>query len=1320
MNKTPQKTKKNFMAMLAIYFFGVFNDNFFKQVIMILTIYIGFTQLQGMVAIIFTAPYLVIAAIAGWLADKYSKRKVMVSAKFLEFIAMIFGAIGLFLFHPGHSLFSLSWILMLIMLGIMGLQSSIFSPSLNATIPEIFPHNWVTKANGRVKAVSTLGILFGIACAGFILDHKISIIGFEGILLPNVKKLLVDHYSLHQKLISVALLLLIFAFLGFFISFFTPKTKAAQTKERFPWAGPFRSLKDIYGLRKDYLLNISVWATTFFWFLGMLQILILNEMGLKQFSWGEGQTSLLLVAQMLGVAIGAFIAGYFSKGKTWYKVLIPALWLITIFFFLMSLLPYFAEPLRYILALFFICMAGVGGGLYIIPLESYIQIHPKADQKGKVIAASNFLSFAFLSLSGIIYMVFVKLGFSPTKDFMVVSIFSFLVLLTLFLLYSKHSLSHNLIYKEKSLLNKIFLFIGKIVIKLRYKVEVKGLEAILKKGNQNIIFLPNHTAFIDPIIIMMYLFPYFKQRHIGVENHLKNPIVNWLSSRLGVRQIPDMGLKGKQAQSKIEEVLQMSKQNLVDGQNVLIYPSGHLKREINEKVGANSGVKKLLEGIEDKVRVVLVKQDGLWGSCLSWGMGKPHLPKGFFRNILFNFFFFFPKRKVQIQLVEPTDFPKQDTKIVQNKYLENFYNKDNWPNLYVAYSIWAKERRKVIPEPSQKTDKLDIDEVPQQTKEIVINYLKDLTGIKEVKANDTLNYDLGLDSLIIADIINWLKEEFGYAVGDTDSYHRVADVMLAAIGIGKQTHVEEISPPTNKWFKRSTYQQRLVVNETQSILKEFLKKAKSNKKKIIMADLVSGEKTYQDIILGILVLKKVIQKIEGDKIGLMFPAGVGANIFYFAALFSEKIPVMINWTTGIKNIKECLKNVNVNKIITSKKLIDKLKDQGIDLASIKEMFIFVEDFKKQISIISKIKGLILSKFSWRSLKKVKPKETAVVLFTSGSENVPKAVPLTHKNILTNIKDLTQVINVNPQDSIIGFIPPFHSFGLVVTHILPLVIALPVVFYANPTQADVVASIIHKYKVSLLVSTPTFLNGIIRNASQKYLKSLRIVVSGAEKCSDRIYEEAQKLCPQANILEAYGITECSPAVSLNDENYPVKQSIGKVLPSIHYKIIHHETYQQVESDKEGMLIVKGPSIFKGYEQYSGPSPFIEIEGENWYKTGDIVYEKDGNLFFKARLKRFIKLGGEMISLPAIEEVLSNYFGTEDEDGQILAIEATSHIENPELVLFTTLKSLNRSQVNSVIRDAGLSALHNIKKVIQIDEIPLLGTGKTDYRALKKMI
>ena len=326
------------------------------------------------------------------------------------------------------------------------------------------------------------------------------------------------------------------------------------------------------------------------------------------------------------------------------------------------------------------------------------------------------------------------------------------------------------------------------------------------------------------------------------------------------------------------------------------------------------------------------------------------------------------------------------------------------------------------------------------------------------------------------------------------------------------------------------------------------------------------------------------------------------------------------------------------------------------------------------------------------------------------------MPLTHANILTNIGDVLDVVPLDDRDVLIGMLPPFHSFGLSIPTIVPLCTGLRTVYHPNPTEAALLARVIETYRASILVGTPAFVGGIVRAARPSQLATLRLAVTGAEKCPPAIHEAVRARCPGATILEGYGITECSPVVSANWPGQVFPGSIGRLMPSVEGLVVHHETGAPLPPDETGMLLVRGPSVFAGYLNHDGESPFVTVGGHTWYRTGDLVRrDADGVLWFEGRLKRFVKMGGEMISLAAIESALLPHLTSPDDEGPSIAVDAAGSPDNPEVVLYS-LREVDRDSVNSFLRSAGFSPLYYVRRVVRVRSIPILGTGKTDYRGL----
>ena len=898
---------------------------------------------------------------------------------------------------------------------------------------------------------------------------------------------------------------------------------------------------------------------------------------------------------------------------------------------------------------------------------------------------------------------------------------------------------------ETSVFNAFIVNLVSWLLRLRYRVRVEGLDEVAARGRTGILFLPNHPALIDPVILMTRLYPRFRPRPLADQDQVNRPGVRWFAKKINVVTIPDPAIYGESSRKAVEEGVEKCIEALKSGSNLLLYPAGHIARQRCEELAGASAVETILARLPE-VRVVLVRTRGLWGSSFSRASGKApvigQVMRKAVRSLLASGLFFAPRRKVDIVLSEPVDFPRAAGRAVLNRYLEGFYNQDAPPAWYVPYTRWEKAAAHEMPEPVSQVSQVDIDEVPAATRDLVIQHLKKMTGRSSIRVEDSLSRDLNLDSLSIVDLGIWVESEFGFAVGDSAAIETVGDLFLATRGHVAAHGKVELKPIPPPWFKLAARAAaaRVDLPPGSTLASVFLAQAALGPDRVVLADQISGVKTYRDIITGILALKPQIEKIPGQYVGIMLPASAGAGMLYLAALFSGKIPVMVNWTVGARNMTHSLDLLGVKAVLTAARVVQKIESQSGSLGDLKARFVLMEQVGLKIGKSDKLHAWLGARFGWqRKLGVIQVPDTAVVLFTSGSESTPKAVPLTHTNLLTNMRDLCQVFRFLPEDRLIGILPPFHSFGLSCTMLLPLCSGIPVAYHPNPTEGAILVRLIEAYRITMLVGTPTFLNGILRavpssplagedrgeggakgEREKDALRTLRAVISGAEKCPEQTYELVKRLWPDMKLIEGYGITECSPVVSANDEKDPKPGTIGKVLPSVEYVLQDVETGRSVKPGKAGLLLVRGPSIFGGYLNYEGSSPFVEFDGKSWYRTGDLVKQQvDGTLVFSGRLKRFVKLGGEMVSLPAIEDVLVRHYGTPADEKPILAVEATPVELNPELVLFT-IRELEREDVNNQIKAAGLSPIHNIRMIRQVAEIPLLGTGKTDYRALRSQL
>lgn len=866
------------------------------------------------------------------------------------------------------------------------------------------------------------------------------------------------------------------------------------------------------------------------------------------------------------------------------------------------------------------------------------------------------------------------------------------------------------------LLRPIFLWI----LSVRYRITVRGLDEIKARGRRGILFLPTHPALIDPIILGTVLLKDFQARPFADQDAVDLPGVRWIVRQVRGFIVPSVARYGQEASARIEALVGEVAQALRNGDNVILYPAGRTLRSHREVVSGTSAVESILRDVPD-VRVVLVKTRGLWGSSFSYASGKPpdagRILLDGLGNTLASFGAFVPKRPVDITFEEPADFPRVADRAVVNPYLERYYNQDAPPATYVPRSLWERGEVRELPDPEWGGVGGSLENVSATTREIVTRHLQEVTGAGTVRDTDQLAANLGMDSLLRADLLVWLESEFGFPQGNADSLQTVADVLLAASGEALAVTEDIVKPPPALWFLKE-HGRRLRIAEDSTVPACFLAAARRDMGTAIVADAKSGVKTWRDLIMGILALLPSVRALPGERVGLMLPASVASCLTWLTIMFAGRTPVMVNWTVGRRNMLHGLDLTETKAVITAKPLVARLEKQGMDLEGLRERFVYLEDLAASVTRWGKLQAFFGGRLGLHALASAKISPVAAILFTSGSESLPKAVPLSHGNVLTNMRDVLDMVVVTGHDRMLAMLPPFHSFGLTANMVLPLTSGVRAVYHPNPTEGGFIAQTVEAYHATVVLATPTFVYGILRGGTCDQLSTLRLVVTGAEECPRRVYELADERCPKATLLEGYGITECSPVVSLSPPEAPRPHTIGRLLSSVEYALIDLETSQPVPAETDGMLLVRGPSIFGGYLG-DAPNPFVEFEGRQWYRTGDLVRRSEEGVFtFAGRLKRFVKLGGEMISLPAVEAALQESLASPEDDGPCLAVVANA-AEHPELVLFTT-RHIDRETANARVRAAGLSSLYNLRRVEKVEAIPVLGTGKTDYRTLQSML
>jgi acyl-[acyl-carrier-protein]-phospholipid O-acyltransferase / long-chain-fatty-acid--[acyl-carrier-protein] ligase len=501
-----------------------------------------------------------------------------------------------------------------------------------------------------------------------------------------------------------------------------------------------------------------------------------------------------------------------------------------------------------------------------------------------------------------------------------------------------------------------------------------------------------------------------------------------------------------------------------------------------------------------------------------------------------------------------------------------------------------------------------------------------------------------------------------------------------------------------------------------NVLAAILETARQWPGVVALEDVTRRKLTYRRLLAGTDAMAQEWRRLRPDdghaRIGVMLPASLAMPVTMLSLWAAEKVPTIFNFSTGVPTMLACAQLAGVKQIITSRTFVERarinaqaMQDAGIEL-------IYLEDVRAQISRWRQWRSLLRVSIHPLGLAPRAWAETAVVLFTSGSEGTPKGVELTHANLLANIRQILAMFDLNDSDRLFNSMPLFHSFG-VIGMALPLIHGCYVFLYPSPLHYRVVPTLIYDLDCTVFFGTNTFLNGYARKANPFDFRSLRLLVAAAEKLQEATATTWARQFG-IRILEAYGATECSPCVTVNTPINPRFGSAGKFLPGMEYK------FEPVEGVPEGgRLWVRGPNIMRGYLNPEANEKFLA--GNGWYDTGDIArVDEDGFLHILGRLKRFAKVSGEMVSLTAAEEALAGAFPQYGLRLQIAVLARPDADRGEALIAVSNEQKLQLDEIRNAIKSKGLSNLYVPRELKYVRDIPKLGTGKVDHRELQKVI
>jgi acyl-[acyl-carrier-protein]-phospholipid O-acyltransferase/long-chain-fatty-acid--[acyl-carrier-protein] ligase len=475
--------------------------------------------------------------------------------------------------------------------------------------------------------------------------------------------------------------------------------------------------------------------------------------------------------------------------------------------------------------------------------------------------------------------------------------------------------------------------------------------------------------------------------------------------------------------------------------------------------------------------------------------------------------------------------------------------------------------------------------------------------------------------------------------------------------------------------------------------------------------------TYKDLLIKSLLLGNYFNRHfqSQEHVGLLMPNSCASLCSFFGLVAYNKVSAILNFSSGTANVVTMCRSALISNILTSRKFIEmaQLQDLVQVLVNIGIQIFYLEDIARTFTWMDKIQAYLQYKRKWIPYREA-GENKCVILFTSGSEGTPKAVILTHANLNANVLQCKTMIDINNTDTIFNVLPMFHSFGLTVGTIFPLLVGGKVFLYTSPLHYRIIPEIVYEIGATAMFATDTFFRGYSKIAHPYDFNSIRFILGGAEA----VKQDTRNIWSErfgVRLLEGYGTTECSPVLAANNLVFCKFGSIGQLLPGIEYK------FKKIEGiSRGGELCVKGPNIMKGYFNAQNSGEIVTPE-DGWYETGDVGYVDDiGYFFITDRLKRFAKIGGEMVSLTAVENMVEKCYSWMQTEFQYAVVAISHETKGEQLVLITNNRSVKTETLQTYIKSTGVSELLLPKTILLRDDFPLLANGKRNNTALRQEI
>lgn len=1235
---------------------------------------------------VFLLPYLLLASPAGWLADRFSKVNVIIGCKIAEIAVMGLGVIAIAIGNIP---------LLFITVGLMGAQSALFSPAKVATIPDLVEDRELSAANGWFGLSTVTATIIGMGLGNWLADYC----GNFG----------------QDNLWACSLILIGIAAVGTLISLGITKTPAVRPNAPFPWNAPVQTAKDLATLfaRKD-LFMVSL-GEMFFWSIGMLATLNIDVFSAENGGLFETSKLPLLISLVLGVGFGSVLAGIWSAGRVELGMTHLGALFIAVFSFALFFTPenFLANGWEFnaglVLSCCFLLALGASSGLFDVPLAAYLQKKSPVEKRGAILAANNFLIFTGMFANSII---FGALG-APVQDGSVNNVRQVVEIQEKVSSQDKAELDLE-IYRITSDFEEA---IQNSNTDHRDQVEPPGFFAILM-GAENPKVIHSQQGEASNVTGRPKIESFLDQREISDPDLL---LANLLWTEFSF-------LKAKGELGTTTGYYERFPDKTALIHSVFLQIGGKKQFE-SRQIFVIMGLASLPVFLFVVWRLPLasLRFDAWWCLQIFYRIkirGEDVIPSQMGSILVSNriswmdraLFALFSPRRVRL-----ITFEKESGGWLNERWLR----------------FWGQIRIAGGPSAVQQA-------LADARKALARGEILAVFPEEKISSTGTVNsfhkelqtlLDHSPVPIIPAHLGGWQERHF------TNEHRK----RLWQIPFRFRPKVEiqfgdPVPRPTTVYEIRQAVQKlgacSMSDSESRFVapVRHFIRRCKQRKFQTKICDLTEGEVSGGVYLTSALVLRNLLRKHvlgnDEERVGILLPPSKGGAVVNMALALDKRTTVNLNYSASEEIINACIEAADIKHVLTSGQVISKL---GLNLnANVIELESLKDKVSKIDKAIAAFQAYVLpSTFleSLLGLGSIKPDDLSTIIFTSGSTGTPKGVMLTQRNVGSNVQGFQQMIKLNPTDVIMGILPFFHSFGYTVTLWGNSMLDIAAAHHYTPLDGRQIGKLCHKFNGTVLISTPTFLRGNLKRTKEDQFKTLDVVVTGAEKLPSDLadaFQEKFGIRP----VEGYGATELSPVVSINvPPNRSVNQNnddykegtIGKPIPGVTTKVLDLDTDKELGPNKPGMLWIKGPNVMKGYYKRDDLTNAVVVDG--WYKTGDVAQvDDDGFIQITGRISRFSKIGGEMVPHLQIEEALTEIIAADEDAGIKAVVTAVPDERKGErLVIVHTAIEQSVDELRSGLNERGLPNLYipSADSFLEIDEIPVLGTGKLDLKGVKEI-